>query len=199
MPRIVKKTFKVARATGNHLIVQVKGNQPKLLKQVRALAHEAPALSTHRQHDHARQRIERREVRVFAAAALPPEWDGLIHTVIEVQRSRDKFYPKRGEWRKTQETAYYVSDCEPMVGAQSYAQAIRGHWSIENRQHYVRDVSLGEDRSRIRHNPGVFARLRSFALNLLHSSGVTNIAEALYDNALNLDRILGYVGVVQEH
>jgi hypothetical protein len=41
-----KKTFEVAQATGNPLIVQVKGNQPTLLKQVKALAREAPALST---------------------------------------------------------------------------------------------------------------------------------------------------------
>lgn len=153
-------------------------------------------LSTHRQFDHARQRIERREVRVFAAAALPTEWDGLIHSVIEVRRTRDAFHTKSGQWRKTQETAYYVSDCAPIVSAQFYAQAVRGHWSIENRQHYVRDVTLGEDRSRVRHNPGLFARLRSFALNILRSNGVTNIAEALYDNALNLDRILNYVGAL---
>ncbi len=136
-------------------------------------------------------------MRVFAAAALPAEWDGLIHTVIEVRRTRDVFHPKSGEWRKTEKLAYYLSDCPPTVGAQFYAQAVRGHWSIENRQHYVRDVSLGEDRSRIRHNPGIFARMRSFALNILRSSGVTNIAEALYDNALNLDRILSCVGVIQ--
>jgi hypothetical protein len=169
------------------------------LKQVKALAREAPARSRHRQFDHKRQRIERREVRVFAAAALPAEWDGLIHTVIEVRRSRDVFHPKSGEWRKTQEVAYYVSDCEPAIGAEFYAQAVRGHWSIENRQHYVRDVTLGEDRSRIRHNPGIFARMRSFALNILRSSGVTNIAEALYDNALSFDRILSYVGGIQEN
>ena len=138
---------------------------------------------------------------MFAAAALPAEWDGLIHTVIEVRRKRDVFHTKSGEWRETQETGYYVSDREPTVSAQSYAQAVRGHWSIENRhasipQHYVRDVTLGEDRSRIRHNPGLFARLRSFALNILRSGGVTNIAQALYDNALNLDRILSYVEAI---
>jgi hypothetical protein len=102
------------------------------LKQVKALAREAPALSTHRQVTHARQRIEQREVRVFAAAALPAEWDGLIHTVIEVRRTRDVFHTKSGEWRETQETGYYVSDREPTLSAQSYAQAIRGHWSIES-------------------------------------------------------------------
>jgi hypothetical protein len=196
MPSTVKKTFEVAQATGNHLIVQVKGNQPKLLKRMKALAREAPALSTHRQFDHRRQRIERREVRVFAAAALPAEWDGLISTVIEVRRTRDMFHPKSGEWRKTEKLAYYASDCAPIAGAPFYAQAIRGHWSIENRQHYVRDVSLGEDRSRIRHNPGIFARMRSFALNILRSSGVTNIAEALYYNALSFDRILSCVSAI---
>lgn len=152
-------------------------------------------LSAHRQFDHRRQRMEWREVRVFAAAALPVEWDGLIQTVIEVQRTRDVFHTKSGEWRKSQKVAYYISDCEPTIGADLYAQAIRGHWSIENRQHDVRDVSLGEDRSRIRHNPGIFARMRSFALNILRSSGVTNIAEALYDNALSFDRILAHIGV----
>jgi predicted transposase YbfD/YdcC len=90
---LVKKTFEVARSTGSHLIVQVKGNQPKLLKQVKALASEAPARSDYRQFDHKRQRIEWREVRVFAAAALPGEWDGLIHTVIEVRRTRNVFHP----------------------------------------------------------------------------------------------------------
>jgi hypothetical protein len=128
----LRKTFEVARATGNHLIVQVKGNQPKLLRQVKALAREAPALSAHRQFDPQRQRMEGREVRVFAAAALPTEWDGLISTVIEVQRTRDVLSPKRGEWRKTQQVGYYVSDCAPTVGAPFYAQAIRGHGSIES-------------------------------------------------------------------
>ena len=47
-----------------------------------------------------------------------------------------------------------------------------------------------------RHNPGIFARLRSFALDLLRSSGVTNIAEALYDKTLSFDRILSCVGAI---
>ena len=70
--------------------------------------------------------------------------------------------------------------------------AVRGHWGIENRNHYVRDCSLGEDASRIRHKPGIFARLRSFALNILRANGVSNVSEALYTNALSLDRLLAY-------
>jgi hypothetical protein len=57
-------------------------------------------------------------------------------------------------------------------------------------------VSLGEDRSRSRHQAGLFARRRSFALNIRRSSGVTNIADALYDNALSFDRILSCVGAI---
>jgi len=68
-------------------------------------------------------------------------------------------------------------------------------WSIENRLHDVRDVTLGEDASRIRRNTGLFALLRNFALNLLRSNGVSNISLGLYDNALNFDRLLAYQGL----
>ena len=68
----------------------------------------------------------------------------------------------------------------------------RGHWGIENRDHHVRDRTLGEDASRIRRRPGIFARLRSFALNILRANGVGNVSEALYVNALSLDRLLAY-------
>ncbi len=69
---------------------------------------------------------------------------------------------------------------------------MRGHWGIENRAHHVRDRILREDDSRIRTRPGLFARLRSFALNILRANGVTNVSEALYANALSLDRPLAY-------
>ena len=55
--------------------------------------------------------------------------------------------------------------------------------------------ALGEDASRIRRNPGIFALLRSFALNVLRFNGVTNISLALYDNALDFDRLLAYKGL----
>jgi hypothetical protein len=56
----------------------------------------------------------------------------------------------------------------------------------------VRDRTLREDDSRIRRRPGVFARLRSFALNVLRAGGVGNVSEAVYVNALSLDRLLAY-------
>jgi hypothetical protein len=67
---------------------------------------------------------------------------------------------------------------------------VRAHWGIENRAHHVRDRILGEDASRIRCQPGIFARIRSFALNILRAHGVANVSEAIYTNALSFDRLL---------
>ncbi len=69
--------------------------------------------------------------------------------------------------------------CPPPLSA-AVAPAARAHWSIENRLHYVRDVAFSEDASRIRHNPGLFALLRRFALNLRRFiNGVNNISLAV--------------------
>ncbi len=70
-----------------------------------------------------------------------------------------------------------------------------GHWGIENRNHYVRDVTLGEDKSRIRVNPGVMARLRSFTLNILRANGAENIAKTLWLNTINPLAIMRYKGI----
>jgi hypothetical protein len=63
-------------------------------------------------------------------------------------------------------------------------------WGTENRDHYVRDVTLGEDDSRIRQRPGAMARIRSTALNILRAKGIQNLSQALYVNALNFDHLL---------
>src|SRR4051812_37721175 len=91
---------------------------------------------------------------------------------------------------RRREVAYYVS--QVALTAEAFGRAVRAHWGIENRSHHVRDRILGEDASRIRRRPGVFARLRSFALNILRARGVTNVSEAVYTNALSLDRLLAY-------
>jgi len=59
-----------------------------------------------------------------------------------------------------------------------------------HRAHYVRDVTLGEDASRIRTRPGVMARICSVALNILRANGVQNISLALYANAVSFDQLL---------
>jgi hypothetical protein len=65
-------------------------------------------------------------------------------------------------------------------GPRRLAELIRGQWSIENRDHYVRDVTFGQDRCRIRAaaTPSILATMRSYAISTLRLLGFTNIAEA---------------------
>ena len=75
--------------------------------------------------------------------------------------------------------------------------ATRGHWGIEN-THYTRDVTMGEDASRIRSNSGVFARLRSFAYNILKANRIGTLAQDRYRAALGgLGRLLKLLDVDQ--
>jgi predicted transposase YbfD/YdcC len=97
-------------------------------------------------------------------------------------------------WNERGEVAYYVSSAAALP-AIAWAAAIRGHWGIENRNHYVRDVSCDEDKSRIRDNPGIMARACSFALNIMRKDRITNVAQALWNGALSLDHILAYKAI----
>jgi len=72
----------------------------------------------------------------------------------------------------------------------------RGHWGIENKVHYVRDVTFGEDASRIRvgQAPQALAALRNGLLTLLRSTGVTNIADAVRSYAASLPETFQLLG-----
>jgi len=57
-------------------------------------------------------------------------------------------------------------------------------------------VSLHEDASRIRTRPGIFARLRSIALNVLRANQVNNVKAALFENALDFDGLIAMRGLI---
>ena len=144
-------------------------------------------------HDRGLSRDEDRTVEIFPAGdALPAtEWHGCVKTIIRVTCRTLMRSAATGLWHERGEIAFYVSAATALP-APVWAAAIRGHWGIENRNHYVRDVSLDEDKSRIRDNPGIMVRARSFALNIMRKNGVTNVAKALWNGALSLDHILAY-------
>lgn len=102
-----------------------------------------------------------------------------------------------GETRR--ETAYGITSAGPeWVGAVELLACWRGHWGIENRLHWVRDVTLGEDASRIRTEaaPQVMAALRNAAVSLLRLLGAVNIAEALRANPYRVPDVLTELGIV---
>lgn len=65
--------------------------------------------------------------------------------------------------------------------AQRLLGLVRGHWTVENRLHWVRDVIFDEDRSQIRkgNGPRVMATLRNLAISVLRLAGANSIAKAL--------------------
>tara|TARA_R110002167_G_C12227932_1_gene609470 strand:+ start:87 stop:362 length:276 start_codon:yes stop_codon:yes gene_type:complete len=80
--------------------------------------------------------------------------------------------------------------------AKQLLQWNRGHWGIENRLHWVRDESFGEDRCRVRTKsaPQILAGIRNIAINWLRSQGIDTIAEALRENGWNPQRFFTKLG-----
>jgi len=105
-----------------------------------------------------------------------------VAAIIRVERRVYTRNAKTGLLRHSTETAFYIANT-PVTAARA-AEAIRAHWRIENTSHYSRDVTLGEDRSRIRTNPGVFARLRSFAFNILKANQTDTLSQDRYRASL---------------
>ena len=68
----------------------------------------------------------------------------------------------------------------------------RGHWAVENKLHYVRDVTMGEDANRTRtgSGPQALATLRNLAVSWLRLQGVSNIAAALRRNAARVPELI---------
>ncbi len=91
-----------------------------------------------------------------------------------------------GDWslQQTNEIAFWVSSVSDQT-PERWNEWVRDHWRIENGSHYVRDTAFAEDASRIRKNPDIVARLRSFAYNLTRAQGnhftfATRQAESAY-------------------
>lgn len=173
---------------GDYLLV-VKDNQPLLRGDIECVFEAPHLLDLTPQHlscvrslrevsMHGR-RIEERVLRTSTALNEcygKDLWPGLGQ-VLQVRRTvKDK---RTG--RTTTETAYAITSlsADRATPAQ-LLQAWREHWHIENKLHWVRDVTFDEDRSTVRSGsiPQVMAALRNTAIGLLRVSGATNIAKA---------------------
>jgi predicted transposase YbfD/YdcC len=103
--------------------------------------------------------------------------------------------------KTSHEVRYFITSvARTVAGADQLLEWTRGHWSIENRSHYVRDVTLGEDASRIRKGcgPQVMAALRNAAIGVLRTTGAVNIAEQLRRNASQVGKLFAKLGIVKE-
>ena len=135
----------------------------------------------------------RHEHRTIRALPTPDTGVRFPHTTQIFQLHRHVTYTATGKTHtETVLGITNLTDPPPQI-----AHYVRDHWGIENRLHWVRDVTYGEDTSRIRTGtaPRVMAGLRNLAISALRLAGHTNIAAALRHTARNHTRPLTLLGI----
>jgi predicted transposase YbfD/YdcC len=178
-------------ASGNHLLTQVKDNQPGLRRRLALGAAARKPSGSAKTETAGRNRWETRELTVFPAKAWfrDTPWEKLIKTVLRLERTVCKRNPATGLCAQTTEISFWVSSAFDKT-PERWNKWIRAHWRIENGSHYVRDTAFAEDASRIRKNPDIVARLRSFAYNLIRARRCENIRNARWRAALDFNLAL---------
>jgi predicted transposase YbfD/YdcC len=158
------------RDRGGDYVLSLKANQTRLHDEVRALFAEAEAHgfrdlphTTVETVDGDHGRIEHRHAWAtgdLVCLSARRRWPGL-RSVLRVDAERTVAD------RSTRETRYFISSLPP--DAAHLARIVRGHWRIENGLHWVLDVAMHQDHTRIRtgHAPENLATLHHIALNLL--------------------------------
>jgi len=168
----------IREAYGHYLVI-VKENQPQLYRDIELLFAQPPpgeVFPTVQQWNRGHGREEVR--RLWASTALREylDWPG-VSQVCKVERVTER------KGKVSSEVRYAITSLGESVGAARLLRLVRGHWAIENRLHYVRDVTFGEDGSQVRTGsaPEVMAALRNVVIGVLRAAGRTNIAAGLRD------------------
>lgn len=184
-------------ARGAHWVLTVKGNQPRLRRQLAGL----PWRQVAEGHRSAETGHGRREIRVLKVVTVAAgiEFPHARQAVQVIRRTRpvSARTGRKGRWRT--ETVYAITDLGPHEARpEELAAWIRGHWQIENGLHWVRDVTYAEDLSQIRTGAGpqVLASLRNLAIGMHRLAGTTNIAAALRHHARNANRPLDLLKII---
>ena len=182
------------RGRGAHLLVCAKGNQPGLLKRLKALPWKQVPVG-HTSTDRAHGRIEERTAKVVT---VTEQAGGLgfpgAAQAIQVTRRTKRITPKPGKknpWRTETVYAIVTLPAEQATPAE-LATWIRSHWFIENRLHWIRDVTLGEDlhQARTGNGPHILAILRNLVISVLRLTGHDNIARALRHHGRHPDQAI---------
>lgn len=163
-------------------LLSVKANQPTLHKQLKALPWtDVPVV--HRSTDRAHGRIEQRTLKVVTIRT------GIVfphaRQALQITRKTRRINASNTKWT-TVETVYAVTSlAADQARPADLAAWVRGHWTVETRLHWVRDVTLDEDRSQVRtgNAPRTMVSIRNLAISMLRTSGVTNIARGLRHHA----------------
>lgn len=183
-----KKTCKLIIDSGNDYAIAVKANQKNLYHQIRHNTENSKPTSRYITAEKTRNRVTTRTIEVFHdLTGISPEWAGL-ESLIKVERIGTR------AGKPYHQVAYYISSL--VRSATDFAKGIRGHWGIENRLHWVKDVIFDEDHSTIRmgNAPPNLSVMRTIALNILRRNGHASITTAQRFISNDIDKLLALVG-----
>lgn len=184
---------KVMEAGGAYLVI-VKANQPTLYEDI-GLAFDTPVFGEeYRFTEDVGHHGDRQEVRrLWSTGALRGylDWPG-AQQVMKIEREVEQ------KGKMTCDVRYAITSLGDHVGPEALLGYVRGHWRIENRLHWVRDVTMGEDASQVRKGsaPQVMAVLRNVVLGILRLMGVPNIAAAIREISWTSGQALRGLGLV---
>jgi len=188
----------ITAAQGDYLMV-VKRNQPQLWQDIDLLFQAPPLDRSEAKHDtvvrhtQAHGRKECRTLETSAALSAYLQWPGAAQVMRRTYHAVDL---RTGEI--THEVVYGITSLPPRrAQAKQLAELWRGHWTIENRAHYVRDETFGEDRCQLHtgHSAQAFAALRNAVLNVLRYQGWSSIPSAIRRYGASLQQALQLLGV----
>lgn len=169
-------------------MVAVKTNQKRLYEQIQLNTQQTTPISVDISSERRSDRVTTRTVSVFDNLSdISSEWVGLAR-LVKVERIGTR------AGKPYEQVAYYISSLS--LHAAQFAQGIRGHWGIENRLHWVKDVVLEEDSSRIRlgNAPANLSIIRNLAIAILRYNGYSSITRAVRMVAHNLEQIFLLLG-----
>lgn len=168
-------------------MIAVKDNQPKLHNHIKRVASERKPTSFDIRTEKTRDRVTTRKVEVFDdLKGIDPEWTG-IKSLIKVERTGTR------AGKEYHEIICYISSL--MLSAKEFSQGIRGHWGIENRLHWVKDVVYNEDHSNIRTGNGAanLSIVKAIALNIFRRNGHASITTGTRFLSHDIDKLLQLV------
>ncbi len=169
-----KKTVEVIIGSNNDYLIGVKKNQPTLYHQIETIItdrnNQSSAYTTLEIN---RGRTELRHTMVSnCVASISLDWKGL-QQVIGVHR----LVIENGKTRE--EKAYFISSRNE--NAFLYEEGVRSHWQIENSLHWVKDVTLKEDESKIKmgNAPKNISTIKNIGINIFRQNDYPGIAEGI--------------------
>jgi len=177
--------LKTIAESGNDYIVKVKSNQPKLLKAIKETVENSVPADFFKTEEKSRGRYEKREISVYYPSENIPDGWSELNRIVYAER---RFETAEG----LHESRSYCISSVKSDDAQYFADGIRGHWHIENRLHYVKDVIMREDTSGIK-NVNAAANLsvfRNIAINIVRGNGFDSVKNASVFFACNIKKLL---------